>query len=221
MMNWRQTILSQYDQSPRLVALLDAVNQWFSLDANFENFYDTIWNIDTAVGYGLDVWGRILNIQRQLTLTIEESYFGFQEAGDRTGFNQGPFWTGIVATKGSVFTLADEPYRRLLLAKAAYNITDGSVPATNALMMNLFPNRGNCFVRDGPTPSVQWFGFQEAGDRTGFNQAPFGDLSSSWSVMSMSYVFMFPLQPFEQAMVQSGVLPRPTGVLATWVYEAQ
>jgi hypothetical protein len=218
MRNWRQTVLSQYQSSPRLMSLLAAIEAWISPDANYENFYQTVWNIESAVKYGLDVWGRIVNIPRTLPL-VGTPTFGFGEAGDRVGFGQGPFFeaaTGVTAN----FTLQDEPYRRLILAKAAFNITDGSVPATNAIMMQLFPGRGNCYVLDGRNVGPQSFGFGEAGDRVGFGQGPFGDLvlASLPGNMTLTYVFQFPLAPFEQAMAQSGVLPKPTGVTPLWSF---
>ena len=188
-----------------------------SSGASFENFFNQIYNLNTAEGYGLDVWGRILVIPRQLSVA-QSSFFGFQEAGDRTGFNQAPFWTGFRAVE-AVYTLTDPVYRLLLFAKAAFNITNGSVPAINAIMMNLFPGRGNCYVTDtSPNQGGPWFGFQEAGDRTGFNQSPFGDFYSTFRSMSIQYVFTFSLEPFEKAIVMSGVLPKPTGVSASWSF---
>jgi len=213
---WRQTTLAEYQNSEKLISLLESINDWIDPSTNFETFFNVLWNLDTAVGYGLDVWGRILVIPRRLTVTVG-SFFGFQEAGDRTGFNQDSFWTGEAAGE-AVYILTDPVYRLLLFAKAAYNITNGSVPAINAIMMNLFPNRGNAWVTDAVLGQSGFFGFQEAGDRTGFNQESFGDLYAGWDVMTISYIFTFPLQPFEKAIIQSGVLPKPTGVRASWLY---
>lgn len=216
MKNWRQTTVAQFQNSARLIPLLSAIDAWIDPSTNYENFYNLLWNLDTAVGYGLDVWGRILVIPRTVTL-IDNQWFGFYESHDAVGFNQGPFFSGYNATEN--FVLTDDVYRLLLFAKAAFNITNGSVPAINAILMNLFPGRGNAYVLDGgalaPSPS---FGFFEAGDRVGFGQGPFGDFVDENSVMTMSYVFTFPLEPFEKAIVQSGVLPKPTGVLATWIF---
>lgn len=224
MINWRQTVISQYNQSESLLTLLEAVNQWIDPNQNFENFFLLIWNIlsepDNPPGssYGLDVWGRIVNIGRVLSLTTGGPYFGFQEAGDRVGFGQGPFWGGPTITTN--FTLTDPDYRRLILAKAAFNITNGSIPAINQILLHLFSGRGNCYVTDGANgPTGIWFGFYEAGDRVGFGQGPFGDFKPSGpGNMTLTYVFDFPLQPFEVAMVLSGVLPKPTGVQAFWSY---
>jgi hypothetical protein len=215
--NWRQPTIRQYNNSPQLLQLLESINAWISLDNDFENFYNTVWNVYTASGYGLDVWGRIVNIPRILTLAAF-SEFGFGEAGDRVGFGQGPFGDFPQATMN--FTLTDPVYLRLILAKAAFNITNGSIPAINAILMNLFPNRGNAYVTDGSNSNMNpSFGFQEAGDRTGFNQSPFGDFAPALPAnMTLTYVFDFPLYPYELAIVSSGVLPKPTGVKAFLSY---
>lgn len=217
MRNWRQTVLSQFGSSPNIMSLLTAINAWISPDANFEAFYNLVWNVLTAEGYGLDCWGRIVNIPRIVTLT-DTKVFGFAEATDRANFGGGPFYNGPLATEN--FTLTDPVYLQLILAKAAFNITNGSVQAINAIMMNLFPDRGNCYCTDGANgPTGLYFGFAEAGDRACFGHGPFGDLRPSTEKnMTMEYVFDFALQPFEIAIVQSGVLPRPAGVSATAVY---
>ncbi len=219
MRNWRQTVISQYRSSPVLMQLLERIEEWLSQDANLEDFYNLIWNVDTAQGYGLDVWGRIVVIGRVLEIPTGP-YFGFGEAGDRVGFDQGPFYNGQSTT--SSFTLTDDVYRRLIMAKAAYNITDGSIPAINAILMNLFPDRGNAYVTDGgKINGDRPFGFGEAGDRAPFDHGSFGDLyfTDSFSNMTMVYNFDFVLQPFEIAMVTTaGVLPKPVGVKASSHY---
>jgi Protein of unknown function (DUF2612) len=186
MKNFWQTIISQYATSPKIQTLLAAIDQWLSLDVDFELFYTTVWNIETASGYGLDVLGRIVVIPRAVE-AAPASVFGFYEATDRVGFGQGPFAEAYSPNSIS-FTLSDTAYRQFILAKAAFNITNGSTPAINSILMNiLFPGRGNAYVVDGLN-------------------------------MTMQYVFTFALQPFEIAMVQAGVLPKPTGVAATFQF---
>lgn len=179
------TIISQYANSPILTQLITNFFQYIDQTADFEAFFDNIWNIDTAQGYGLDVWGRIVGVTRNLQLpTVPPSSFGFAEANAGTAlpFGFGVFFTGQGAS--SSFTLDDNDFRTLIFAKALANISDGSIKSINQLLLNLFPNRGNCFVVDGLN-------------------------------MTMEYVFSFPLSTVELAILgQSGVLPKPTGVAA-------
>jgi hypothetical protein len=182
---WR-TIISQYANSPTLTQLIQNFDECVDQTINMSNFFDFIWNVDTAQGYGLDVWGRIVGVSRVLHIVSDTSlYFGFDEATTLSafGFNQQPFFSGSLLT--SNFNLSDDAFRILIFAKALANISDGSVKAINQLLINLFPNRGNCYVRDNLD-------------------------------MTMNYVFEFVLTPVEQAILgQSNVLPKPVGVLAT------
>lgn len=184
------TIISQYGNSPIIDRLCTNMAQYLDPSFNVDMFYDTILNVDTAVGYGLDVWGRIVGVTRTLNVPGSESrYLGFEEAGGTTvdPFNQAPFYSGAPLT--SNFELSDSAFRVLILAKALANITDGSIKSINQLLLNIFPNRGNCYVVDNLD-------------------------------MTMTYKFEFALTPVEAAIVeQSGVLPTPTGVLANVVQD--
>lgn len=142
-----QTVISQYQNSPRMLALINNMDSYLDPTANIAAFISMVEDLDTAQGYGLDVWGRILGANRVLNVTTSK-YLGFKEGGttDYDPFGQSPFWTGKPAT-GS-FTLSDAAFRLLLFAKAAANIWDGSIPALNQLLLNLFPGRGNSYVAE-------------------------------------------------------------------------
>ncbi len=186
------TILSQYATSATIVQLITNMNSYLSPLANIDAFFDNVWNINTAVGYGLDVWSRIVGVGR--VLAIESTvYFGFQgpSGASGTGLNQGIFYNGETVT--SNYTLLDDPFRALILAKALANICNGTIPAINQILINLFgpdgplPVEGNCYCTDGLN-------------------------------MTMTYTFGSALTPVQLAIVQqSGVLPRPCGVQATIV----
>lgn len=144
---WK-TVLSQYANSPILTRLLENMDSYLDTTTDFENFYDMVMNVNTAQGHGLDVWGRIVNVSRTLSVQAEGDYFGFEEAGETAQpFNQGPFYSGQQINNN--FVLTDSAYRVLIFAKALSNICDGSIPAINQILLNLFPNRGNCYVIDG------------------------------------------------------------------------
>ena len=140
------TIISQYANSPILLALIRNITEYIDPTANLNNFYDFIWNVDTARGYGLDVWGRIVGVQRVLHVAIG-GYFGFAQDAEAKPFGHGVFYSGEPTTAN--FSLTDNAYRTLILAKALANITDCSIPAINQILINLFPNNQNSYVTDG------------------------------------------------------------------------
>jgi hypothetical protein len=176
--DWRQTIISQYANSPTILALIETFDECIDPTTDIDNFFDTVFNVDTAVGFGLDIWGRIVGVGRVFPIS-NTIYFGF-EGTDNVGWNQGVWWDGVAGTTN--FALADTPYRRLILAKAMSNITDGSIPSINAILRQLFSGRGNAYVQDNAN-------------------------------MTMTYTFDFALDPVDRTIVvNSGVLPHPTGV---------
>lgn len=142
------TIISQYANSPIITQLIGNMNAYLDLSANLDAFYDNIFSVATAQGYGLDCWGKIVNVSRTLDVPGDSSYFGFEEAGiGANPFNTQPFFSGDDLTNN--FILSDSAYRVLIYAKALANICDGSIPAINQILLRLFPNRGNCYVTDG------------------------------------------------------------------------
>jgi hypothetical protein len=180
------TVLSQYANSPILTTLITDFFSYIDQSANIDAFFDLVMNIDTAQGYGLDLWGRIVGVTRVLQVSSVD-YFGFnQQAPTVDTFGPGgasPFYQGQPAT--SNYPLSDASFRTLIFAKALANISDGSIKSINQLLLNLFPNRGNCYTTDGEN-------------------------------MTMTYTFQFVLTPVEAAIVSSsGVLPKPVGVAAT------
>lgn len=143
---WQNTIISQYANSDRLMTLIANFSSYIDPTQNLDRFFDLVWNVDTAEGWGLDVWGRIVGVNRVLEVPSPD-YFGFDEALPGVlPFNQGVFYSGQALT--SNYRLTDQAYRTLILAKAMSNICDGSIPAINQILLSLFPDRGNCYVAD-------------------------------------------------------------------------
>lgn len=176
-----QTVISQYANSPVLLALLRRLNTALDQGVNIEQFYSGVWDLRTATGYGLDVWGRIVGVNRVLRVpSTTNAFLGWNEATDAQTFGYGT-WAGR-GTLTENYALADNAFRRLIFAKAALNITDGSIPAINAALMTLFPKHGNCYVRDNEDMSMVYV---------------FG---SALSPLELAIV------------QQSGVLPKPAGV---------
>jgi len=136
------TVLSQYANSPIITTLVDCFAQWLDPASRFDDFYELLWNIDTAQGFGLDVWGRILGVNRVLQVPLG-AYLGFESDAQAQPFGFGIFYSGSRATNNVALT--DQAYRTLLLAKAALNITNASIPATNAILLSVF---GDGYVRD-------------------------------------------------------------------------
>lgn len=158
MNNWQQTLISRFAGSPIINALISSFNAAMDPAVNIEAFQQYIWNVNTAVGYGLDVWGTIVGVPR------------------------------VIPGSPSI-TLLDPDYRTLILAKAAANIGNVTSQSLNKLLRLIFAAQGGlAYVQDNLN-------------------------------MTMTYVFGFPPTTAQQAIVEnSGVLPRPAGVLVNFVW---
>ncbi len=142
MIDVEQTIISQYSNSPTIVQLIRSMNAYIDPTANLDAFYNLVWNVlaegATLSDYGLDVWGRIVGVTRNLNLP-------------EGIVNPGQF----VFTPGT-YRLDNEYFRTLILVKALANITDCSVPSLNQLLSNLFSGRGRCYVIDQFDMSMEY-----------------------------------------------------------------
>lgn len=147
MLNVLDTVISQYATAPALLQLIDSFNQQVDPSIDFQAFYDLVWNLDTAVGYGLDIWGRIVGVPRVLPTLNSEMTFGFKTGHpDFAPFGQAPFSDGVPLT--SNYRLSDEAFRTLIYVKAAANIAACSAPTINQLLSLIFAGRGRCYCQD-------------------------------------------------------------------------
>lgn len=189
MQNWSETLLSQYAASPTITALIESINDAIDPESDINAIYQNLFDISTAVGQGLDNWGQIVGVSRNLEVTQSPTYFGFQEAftvpTETTGvqpFGQAPMYNGPLSTK--VYTLSNNDYRQLILVKAAANISNLTAASVNYLLTTLFKDYGRAYVQD-----------------TGG--------------MSQRFVFEFTPTAVQLAIItNSGVIPRSAGVLA-------
>lgn len=193
MLKVEQTIISQYANSPSITRLVYNMAKYMDQSADIASFLANYWDVSTAVGPGLDNWGKIVGLPngRLLELGADDQTFGFANADsppDWAPFNQGTFFTGV--NSSTAFILADPSFRTLILAKALANITATTAQALNQLLRNLFPGRGRCYVTDG------------------------GKINTATNGMTMSFVFEFALSQVEYAILtQSGVMPHPAAVM--------
>lgn len=194
MTDYAKTIMRQFANSPTLMGLLAAFDQWVD-PAKFQaDFLAHVWDIQTATGFGLDIWGRILGRSRFLQIQQTAGVnFGF-DIGTIPGtpwkpFGQAPFFNGQAAGT-TAFALQDEDYRKLLLIKAAANIARCDCPSINALMRQMFGDRGPSYVGYDPD-----------------------------NPMHIGYTFDFFPTAVEKAIIESGIFPQPAGTTVRYIYK--
>ncbi len=177
------TLIAQYAQSPVTMQLIQNFAAYFEQSANWNNFYQYVWNIDMAQGFGLDFWGSVLGISRYIEIPTAATYLGFTGSdGTASGaaFDVGVFFDG--ATDTQTYALPDSQYRTLLYAKAFANICRCCIPVLNQLLMTIFSGYGDAYVEDNGNMAMT--------------------LYLGWTPTNVQLAIL----------QQSGVVPHPTGV---------
>ena len=133
------TIQSQYSDSPHITGVIHSYYDFVNPQKDIDLIYDKMINLYTAEGYGLDVWGRIVNIEREYVAVDEQyDYLGFDNRPynmDRIEtFNNAPFYKVV---NGKV-QLQDDAYRTYILIKAMLNISNVSLNSLNYIFKQLF-----------------------------------------------------------------------------------
>lgn len=76
------TVMKEYSNSATLLQLLAYSDQWIDMSQFTAQFLANVWDISTAVNFGLDIWGRILGQSRyiQIQPPTAGAYFGWNIA---------------------------------------------------------------------------------------------------------------------------------------------
>lgn len=144
------TLMSQYANSPVIVSLIEQINDILDPSKLIDDFYNKLWNLKTANGYGLDNWGRIIGVDRNVRMSApNEVNFGFHTDPDSAFFT--PFNVAPFSASGSGFesyALPDDLYRQLIIVKAASNIIYATAPNINKFLKMIFNERSFYLITD-------------------------------------------------------------------------
>ncbi len=130
MIDVQKTIVSQYAATSTIVQLIQNMNLYIDPRTDFESFYSFVWNVETAQGFGLDIWGRIVGIDRTVNVPADTPN------------------PGMFAFTPGVYSMTDAEYRTVILAKALGNISNINAPSLNQLLTNMFEGSGRAYVLD-------------------------------------------------------------------------
>lgn len=72
-----QCIIWQYDKAIKLITLIKNKENWYKKNVtNFiKNYFWNIFNIDTANTFGLNIWGKLLNLQREVVFVGGQNHY--------------------------------------------------------------------------------------------------------------------------------------------------
>lgn len=145
--NLLKTLLWQYNKAKNLQSLLIQKQAWYDENQTqfWEDWYNNVFNLQTANEFGLAVWAIILGMPLNLIVAPNTSTpFGFELYNEN--FNNGNF----ANTESSVVSLTlDE--QRLILQLRYFQLTcNGTVPEINKFLKFIFQQKfGTVYVLDG------------------------------------------------------------------------
>lgn len=137
-------VQSQYGNSLTIRKLLSDFYGQIDPAEDIAVFYKNIMNIETASGIGLDIWGRIVGVERNIYVNdsyVEYPLFGFRGGGKNANpFDQGIFFDPdqVISGERILIALDDDNYRALILYKALANISSADMATLNQLASKLY-----------------------------------------------------------------------------------
>lgn len=165
-----QAILWQYNDAANLQSILSQKQSWYEKNQTefWQNWFNDVFNLDTANEFGLTVWSIILNLPLQIGLPpdpIDKPLFGFgsetMTPNTYVNFNNGNF-----ATAGSSFQLTTEEKRLVLKLRYFQLISNSSIPQINQFLNTIFSAYpGQVYVIDGLKMFIRVVFTFDPGDR--------------------------------------------------------
>lgn len=138
----KQCLLWQYQNSEKLKSLILSKEEWYQThQAQFwQDWYDNVFNLDTANDFGLSVWGEILDFSRNVT-----------------------------AKDGSQHYLTTEQYRLILKGQILRFGMGATAPEINNWLATVFAGQGAAYcldsydmtaipfvLRSDPSDEIKW-----------------------------------------------------------------
>lgn len=150
MKNIAKTIISQYANSPFICGFITNANVYLDPTVDIKLFYRFIWNLDTAQGIGLDFWGQVVGISRNVQVDEKNQFIGSTLATEDLKIYQ----------PGTIHLMNDEMFRAMIFLKAMSNIVYATAPNINQLLQVLFEKRGRAYyVKSGTMQARYVFEF--------------------------------------------------------------
>ena len=144
----RSRLTDRHRSDETFLAILDTLVEIKSQrQKQYLDIADTFLDIDKSEGKNLDLIGKLIGEERTLVNFIDRSYFGFLGARLSESYDIG-YWYSLYKNKyGTLRTLTDEEYRRVLKARVVKNSSDNN---RNSLIevLNILSNNNKSLVTE-------------------------------------------------------------------------
>ena len=139
--------ISQYANSPRFEKLRSGLVNIFDKDKTLQDWFRIVFNLKTAQGFGLDIWGIILNQGRSFV------YYNTDTQQDEYVYLQGAQTVdGVYYSEEEI----EEMYRQVLFLKAMSNITNATLKSLNDMLLYYYQDRGRAYALNFGTMEIRF-----------------------------------------------------------------
>ena len=152
----RSRLTDRHRSDETFLAILDTLVEIKSQrQKQFLDIADTLLDIDKSEGKNLDLIGKLIGEERTLVNFIDRSYFGFLGARLSESYDIG-YWYSLYKNKyGTLRTLTDEEYRRVLKARVVKNSSDNNRNSLLEVLNILLDNDSAVVVESENNTSIE------------------------------------------------------------------
>lgn len=145
----RSRLTDRHRNDETFLAILDTLIELKEVrQAEYIDLAVEFLDIDKSTGKNLDLIGRLIGEERNLVNFIDRAYFGFMGARLAEPYDFG-YWYSLYKNKyGTLRTLTDEEYRRVLKARVIKN-SSGNGRDSFLEVLNILSNNQSSFVTEG------------------------------------------------------------------------
>lgn len=130
-------VINQLSESPNYKAIINAIARTYD-DQDLVLKYLGTLDVNTSTGVWLDLIGSIVGQPRKVDIELQYAYWGYNDLDPSSGgyLDDSVYWhTGTPSSESNL--LGDDEYRRVIIARAAKNAGDTSIPAITATMQQV------------------------------------------------------------------------------------
>lgn len=151
----RSRLTDRHKSDETFLAILDTLVEIKSQrQKQYLDIADTLLDIDKSEGKNLDLIGKLIGEERTLVNFIDRSYFGFLGARLSESYDIG-YWYSLYKNKyGTLRTLTDEEYRRVLKARVVKNSSNSNRDDLLRVVNILTNNTDNTVVENVNNGSI-------------------------------------------------------------------
>lgn len=152
----RSRLTDRHRSDETFLAILDTLVEIKSQrQKQYLNIADTFLDIDKSEGKNLDLIGKLIGEERTLVNFIDRSYFGFLGARLSESYDIG-YWYSLYKNKyGTLRTLTDVEYRRVLKARVVKNSSDSNRNSFLEVLNILLDNNSAVIVESENNTTIE------------------------------------------------------------------